>query len=127
MFNKKSKSPVPQWKKDKWKLWKNYYWHRSFFRWFLYICFNIRYQPYERGATEKWCEMEQEKWGFYQREYYGKDAPNQDLFKNKNNNNITKSSVSLLGKKNQNKEKHRLLNEQKDQIVASTTNEQNTR
>ena len=53
--------------------------------------------------------MEKEKWDTYQRNYYGKDAPNQDLFKNKSNNNAHKSSTSLLYKKIQNKEKHRLL------------------
>ncbi|AHF57942.1 hypothetical protein [Spiroplasma eriocheiris] len=127
MFKKKSKPSVPQWKKDKWKLWKNYYWKRSFFHWFLYVCFDIRYQPYEREVTEEWGKMEKEKWDVYQRDYYGENAPNQDLFKNKDINNINKSSASLLDKKIKNGEKYKSNNEQINQIAASKANDQTSR
>ncbi|AHF61181.1 hypothetical protein [Spiroplasma mirum] len=78
------------------KIMKNYYWKRIFFRWFLYVCFDIRYQPYEKGVSAEWEQMEKEKWDIYQRNYYGKDAPNQDLFKHKSNNNAHKSSTFLF-------------------------------
>ncbi|AHI58252.1 hypothetical protein P344_04650 [Spiroplasma mirum ATCC 29335] len=127
MFRKKPEPPVPQWKKDKWKLWKIIIENESFF-----VDFYMSVLILDINLMKKGYQPNESKWK-RKNETFINGTIMERMLLIKIFLNIKAIIMRInhrpfyLYKKIQNNEKHRLLKKQKDQITVSKTSEQSSR